>query len=235
MHEDEDARDSPPPAVDIDLPTVTDQPALSPRRSQPLQEVSPNASPLRSTHAHKRESGETNESEPPVNVKTKVAPSTTSPEEVQSIVSAPATEPSKQTETDHAATLASLLSNRHSHTSPAEPVQRLKCRKLGRAPSGSNLMSRSLSGSTGAAADEGEDGEDRRSSGPQQPELPSTQLGYEAPESEQARLQMAKRMGTSFNDDTVGRRVEKVGMVKDAATSSGGGGGARAARSRQRK
>lgn len=137
------------------------------------------------------------------------------------------------TEVDHAATLASLISNRHSHTSPAEPVQRLKSRKLGRAPSGSNLMSRSLSGSTGAAADDGEEGQEGRSSGPQQPELPSTQLGYEAPEAEQARLQMAKRMGTSYSDDSVGRVVEKVGMVKDAATSSGGG--SRAARSRPKK
>jgi len=98
-------------------------------------------------------------------------------------------------------------------------------------------MSRTLSGSTGVVADEGEEGAggERTSSGLQKSELPSTQLGYETPEAEQARLQMAKRMGTSFDDEMVGRRVERLGVVKDATTSINGGGGARAARSRLKK
>ena len=233
VHEDEDADELPAPALDTDLPIASDLPVLSPRRSQPLQEMSPNASPRRQLPDQKQEPLETSDADQPT--KEKVKPSTTPPnEDLHSTTPAPATEPPMRTETDHAAHLASLISNRRGHTSPAEPVQRIKSRKLGRAPSGSNLMSRSLSGSTGAAAaEDGDDGDERTSSGLQQPELPSTQLGYEAPEAEQARLQMAKKMGTSFPDDTVGKRVEKVGMVKDAV--SGGGGGARAARSRPKK
>lgn len=222
--------------VDADLPAPiqTDHRSLSPRQSKPLQNISPNASPSKVSReaendalsvkkgAHSPQLSAGHLKTPPEDASDLMAPAP-----------APATEPPKRASLDPAAELATLISHRRHNTSPAEPVQRLKSRKLGRAPSGSNLMSRSLSGSTGAPADDGDDGEERR--GAQQPELPSTQLGYEAPEAEQARAQMAKRMGTSFSDDTVGRRVERVGMVKDATSSNAGGSGARAAKSRPKR
>lgn len=44
----------------------------------------------------------------------------------------------------------------------------------------------------------------------------STQLGYEVPDAEIHRLQMAKRMGLSLTDDNSGTKVASLGTVKDA-------------------
>lgn len=45
---------------------------------------------------------------------------------------------------------------------------------------------------------------------------PSTQLGYDLPETEAHREQMAKKLGTSFANDTLGKKLESLGTVKDS-------------------
>jgi hypothetical protein len=151
----------------------------------------------------------------------------------------PAPLPATRPQADWTADLASLMEKQQRRTALSDhhtPAQRLKYRKLGRAASGGNLTNRTNSAST-TLNQEAQHGDLSFSGSPDslsapQAELPSTQIGYETLEAEAARMQMAKRMGTSYSDESTGTRMASVGTVRDSAAAASAPG---RARNRQRK
>ena len=152
-------------------------------------------------------------------------------------------------QTDWTANLASIMEKQQRRTASSEhhpnPAQRLKHRKLGRAASGSSLASRT---NTGSSTVNNNNPDLRRgdTSFSDSSEslaavqenllalpLPSTQVGYETPEAEAARMQMAKRMGTSYEDESSGTRLASLGTVRDSAAPGSATGGR--SRNRARK
>lgn len=202
---------------------------------QPLTDISPNASPHKPQPSIEDSfSKPTKLGSPPIADQSIGQLDSTSTKPTPSLGPA---EPTPPPPPDYyTASLASLMSHRRgvSHlstsSSTSDPTQhRQKPRKLGRAESNSNLTNRSHSGATDLSTRqdlydlaEGEDASSAREV--QQP--PSTQLGYETPEAEAAKLMMAKKLGTVIGDESSGTRLKSLGTVKD--TASGGGGGARA-------
>ena len=108
----------------------------------------------------------------------------------------------------------SALSSRHDIPVKA---QRRTHRKLGRAPSGNN----GDSSFTRPTRLEIEDSVDTASpltldaSGERIP-LPSQQLSYDAPGDEEHRRLMSRKLGTTFEDESIGKRIGAIGTVKDA-------------------
>ena len=159
----------------------------------------------------------------------------------------PTPQPPVRPQAEWTADLASLMEKQQRRPSSEHinnPAQRLKHRKLGRAISGSSLASRTNEASTTAQPHHQDTGSKDTSfsespaeaTAARENDLPSTQIGYETPEAEAARRQMAKRMGTNYSDESVGTRLASLGTVRDsagsgAATTSGGG---RAVRTRTR-
>lgn len=91
---------------------------------------------------------------------------------------------------------------------------RRRKRGLGRAASA--ISHRSTSASIEYAVDELDPFHDDTEKPSSVPVLPSTQLGYEVPETEAHRQEMAKKLGTSFASDVVGKKLEGLGTVKDS-------------------
>lgn len=204
----------------------------------PLQAISPNASPRR------KPSTDQEKVTPPIEGQDL---NTEEPSEMQADTnerppSAAEESPAgpERLQTNWTANLASIMERQQRRTASSEhpnPAQRLKHRKLGRAASGSSLASRTNSGST-AVNQELRNGEKSFSDSSDshaaaQEDLPGTQIGYETLEAEAARMQMAKRMGTSYSDESSGTRLASLGTVRDSAAPAGAPGGR--SRNRARK
>jgi len=253
MHEDDDEDDDDnehnddEPAVPVEGEELgtTYEPSA---KVVPLQAISPNASPRKQpsvdrqkvtspTEDHKISDASNPEERIQVLGDTKEAP--------LSPIDEPSAKPAAQhlparPEAEWITDLASIMQRQQRHTTSSEhqtPAQRLKHRKLGRAASGSSLASRTNTGSTSANLDTRHGdmsfSESPESLAPAQENLPSTQVGYETLEAEAARMQMAKRMGTSYSDETSGTRLASLGTVKDSAAPASATGGR--ARNRARK
>ncbi|OQN97416.1 hypothetical protein B0A48_16575 [Cryoendolithus antarcticus] len=230
IHEDDD--DSPviirPPPVEAPTPMHHS----SQCRSQPLQDIPPNASPRKPdrdrevVHVDGDDESTTNQPR-----KTPASPPTLNASEHPP-------SPAIAKEPEYTADLQALMEQRRAASRPGTssssiqpPLQRLKSRRLGRATSGSSLNPRSLSGTSidqaiatrhkfadgvGGFADDA----DHDAPTPSAPAPPSTQLGYDTPEAAAAKLHMEKRMGPSFSDAPTGTRVASLGTVKDSGLGS---------------
>nr|OQO23490.1 hypothetical protein B0A51_08930 [Rachicladosporium sp. CCFEE 5018] len=227
IHEDDD--DSPviiePPLVEATAPMQQG----SQSRSQPLQDIPPNASPRKPDRD--REVVQIDGDDEPHTYQPKKTPA--SPPTSNASQHPPS--PAKPAEPEYTADLQALIEQRRvsrpgSSSSIQPPLQRLKSRRLGRATSGSSLNPRSLSGTSidqaiatrhqladgvGEFADDADDNAPTHSA----PESPGTQLGYDTPEAAAAKLHMEKRMGPSFSDAPTGMRVASLGTVKDSGAS----------------
>lgn len=250
MHEDEDEDDDDDDdnndhdTHDLAMPTNGDDATVA--KAVPLQPVSLNASP------RKRPSVDKQPVSPPVeDLRTSKRADVEDSDEMKSntkhVVSPPSEDTSPQPaalpargQAELTADLASLVERQQRRTADSEhhtPAQRLKHRKLGRAASGSSLANRTNSGSTTINQDT-RHGDTSFSESPDslsapQENLPGTQIGYETLEAEAARLQMAKRMGTSYSDENSGTRLASLGTVRDSAGPAAAPGGR--ARNRARK
>lgn len=253
MHEDDDEDDdnehnddgAAAPAQDEDL-TKTHEAS---KKAVPLQTISPNASPRRKQHSIDQQKviSPPQDHDPLEAISTEEHNETqTDTHEGQSLpVDGPPADfeapPSpERLETNWTASLASIMEKQQRRTASSEhpnPAQRLKHRKLGRAASGSSLASRTNSGSATAnqelAYGEKSFSDSSDSHAAAQEDLPSTQIGYETLEAEAARMQMAKRMGTSYSDESSGTRLASLGTVRDSAAPAGAPGGR--SRNRARK
>ena len=141
--------------------------------------------------------------------------------------SATAPEPVAATEktTDLTRTMSEIIARRQTASHSSNDImhpRRRKDRKLGRAPSGSNgaiAFTRptglEIADSVDTASPMTEDGTMAGSSLHQAP-MPSQQLSYDAPGAEEHRRLMSKKMGMKFVEENTGRRVESLGLVKDA-------------------
>ena len=243
MHEDDDEDDnnehndddSAGPVQGEDLDTLH----KTSTKGVPLQAISPNASP------HKQHFIDKQKVTPPIDVAEAINTEnqTEAEADAKDGPASPADEPPANHEhlqTDWTANLASIVERQQRRTASSEHhthAQRLKHRKLGRAASGSSLASRTNSGSA-AANQELRQGDKSFSDSSDshvaaQEDLPSTQIGYETLEAEAARMQMAKRMGTSYSDENSGTRLASLGTVRDSAAPAGAPGGR--SRNRARK
>ena len=234
VHEDDD--DS--PSLDGELlPAATTTPV-----SQPLQELSPNKSP-RKTSATSKDGDEDTSSRREDQFKP--SSHTTSPSKPGSppkplntlsrATSNAEAPPQARPESELRADLLGLLNSRSgaSKTSSAtgsQPQQNRKNRKLGRAPSGISNRSASAQSehvSPALPPEISESAADGFSVSREAPAPPSTQLGYETPEAEAHRLQMSKKMGTKLQDDSGMKRLASLGTVKDSTLSGDAGVGNR--------
>jgi len=219
------------------------------KRTVPLQAISPNASPRKQHFIDQQKV-----TSPPQNRDSLEAINTEGHNDMQANTkegqSSPVDEPPANPEappsperlqTNWTASLASIMEKQQRRTASSEhpnPAQRLKHRKLGRAASGSSLASRTNSGSATANQElrHGDksfsDSSDSHATA--QEGLPSTQIGYETLEAEAARMQMAKRMGTSYSDESSGTRLASLGTVRDSAAPGNNAPGGRS-RNRTRK
>jgi hypothetical protein len=205
----------------------------------PLQPISPNASPRKPASIDQdHEISKASRAKDSTVANANMKDATPSPVD-DSPAPQPAPPPTRD-QADWTADLASIVEKQQRRTVSSEhhtPAQRLKHRKLGRAASGSSLANRTNSGST-VVNQEAQLGDLSFSTSSNSlsavPEnLPSTQIGYETLEAEAARIQMAKRMGTSYEDENAGTRLASLGTVKDSAAPASAP-GARA-RKRARK
>lgn len=230
-------------AEDVRRPAETSR---SPRRSRPLQEMSPNASPRKDVRPELDTRLEDNpapkipvadgEILPIPTVATLLSPKPSSPSPVPT--RAASESPGKKSR-NLTATLAGLIQQQHASSRPttAEPAvpPRRKSRPLGRSASG--IGNRSLSASNnsdhGNSQSRGSEAQDSDSipraeiSAPP----PCTQLGYETAEAEAHRVAMGKRMGIEFGDEGEGggRRERGLAGVKESGLGAVGGIGERRA------
>lgn len=252
MHEDEDEDDDGGPAHPV---SVEDDYSAGPGKAVPLQDISNHPSPRkqsspehhitkRSTEQHHSLDGSLDaEDASPIDQPggdTNEAPAHT---EDETSAPLPTPQPPVRLQAEWTADLASLMEKqqrRPSSEHDKNPAQRLKHRKLGRAISGSSLTNRTNDASTRAQLHHQDTAGSKDNSFSESTDelpavisrensLPSTQIGYETPEAEAARRQMAKRMGTTYSDESVGTRLASLGTVKDSGGSAGGaaGGGGR--------
>ncbi|KAK6440701.1 DNA helicase [Oleoguttula sp. CCFEE 5521] len=226
IHEDDDG--SP---VIIEPPRMEAAAAVqqsSQSRSQPLQDIPPNASPRQP--ARDQEIVRIDDDDEPnthQSGKTPASPHTSN-------TSQHPRSPAKPTEPEYTADLQAIMEQRRA-SRPASssgiqpPLQRLKSRRLGRATSGSSLNPRSLSGTsidqvaprhnlTDWHSDFADDA-DANAPTHSAPVPPSTQLGYDTPEAAAAKLHTEKRMGAGFSDARTGSRIPSLGTVKDSGAS----------------
>lgn len=227
FHEDDDAS----PSLDSELLGAHSNTATRRKAAQPLQEVSPNLSP-------RKTSAESKESHDDISCKLETEAKLTAHPEALSKPESPSKSPTKApavTEGCHAqlpaqnlnADLAELLhrttTSRPNSASERSPEKRKK-RPLGRAPSGISNRSNSSNLSPALPAESPEASEaDGFNAAKEVPLPPSTQLGYETPEAEAHRLQMSKKMGTKLQDDNGLTRLASVGTVKDTTLASQAG------------
>jgi len=254
VHEDEDEEDNDDSARPVN---GDDKPASE--KAVPLQDISAN-SPRKpssaeahatktSTEHHQSLDGPLDAEEAqPIDMPADETYEAPSHGEDETPAPLPTPQPPVRPQAEWTADLASLMEKqqrRPSSENTNNPAQRLKHRKLGRAISGSSLASRTNEVSTSAQLHHQDTASKDNSFSESPDELtatagehdqPSTQIGYETPEAEAARRQMAKRMGTTYSDESVGTRLASLGTVRDSAGSgaAAGGGGSRAARTRAR-
>lgn len=240
MHEDDDD-DGDPGSIDTEalppLPSETFQ-----RRPHPLQEVSPNRSPRKSS-----QTSDEKKATIAISSETLARPSsrTISPEKAaqeraqdadEQVEPAKLPGPREQLAADLTELLNRQTASRPGSASATAPPHKRKSRPLGRAPSG--ISNRSLSASAQSdsfsqtAADAAVDG--FTTAAVADPAPLSTQLGYETPEAEAHRLQMSKKMGTTLREEGGLKRVASVGTVKDGSldVEAGVGGRVRGRRAR---
>ncbi|KAL1302302.1 hypothetical protein AAFC00_002717 [Neodothiora populina] len=149
---------------------------------------------------------------------------------------APATDDDKLRLTEE---IKSLLERRKEASASAEqalPPRKRKDRKLGRAPSNMSNPPAPASLRYGRST---EVEESTASASPMDLGMiiPSQQLGYETADAKEHRARMSKRTGTNLLDnESTGKRVESIGLVKDIAADNGGTSvGGRVRRSRHAK
>jgi len=235
VHEDDD---EPAFVTTEDLPALAPTVELPPKRSQPLQELSPNLSPPKGSQKQVTEDGEaekpaqkTSDTLGPSSPKPFVAPaSPKSPRRTPNLEpQQPAPRPREELEADLAALLNRQSSRPGSSTSDALPQKR-KNRPLGRSASGigPRTASSAASDQTGSPLVQHEvsgDAADGFSSFAKEAPLPpSTQLGYDSGEGEQHRAMMEKRLKITLQDESSGKRVASLGTVKDSSSTGGEGG-----------
>lgn len=243
VHEDEndeDAKDG--PSSRADKPACKGEANSLPNRSAPLRSISSNASsgkPATSDEPEEKQENESHVASKHIRTSSNNAEGFTATENEDDVSPVnQVDQPPSRGHADWTADLASLVEQQQRRTNSSEhhqPAERLKHRKLGRAASGSSFGTRTTTGSTTANNDQGvteasfsESSEQAAGAGsfPSAPEgLPSTQLGYETPEAEAARQQIAKRMGTSYADEGVGTRLASLGTVRDSSAAANATGG----------
>lgn len=246
MHEDDDEDDENEHNDDnLTGPVQDEDPNTTHKTSTkaaPLQAISPNASPRRKPSTDQQKvtlPDEDLDSPSAFNAEESIEMQADTNERPPSAADEPPANP-ERLQTNWTANLASIMERQQRRTASSEhpnPAQRLKHRKLGRAASGSSLASRTNSGST-AVNQELRQGDKSFSDSSEslaaaQEDLPSTQIGYETLEAEAARMQMAKRMGTSYSDESSGTRLASLGTVRDSTAPAGAAGGR--SRNRTRK
>lgn len=217
VHEDDDDEAPILRGLLLERPTESSQ-----RTSQPLQELSPNRSPrkiiidseiLRGEYG--RVKGDT--ASP---IKTALSSCTG----IGTNVDEPATTRARPELDADISDLFKSASSRPSSATGMRSLQTRKKRPLGRAPSGISNRSTSISNhsdrpSTVLPSDESFDPAIEGFAPPPAVVPPSTQLGYETPEAEAHRLELAKALGKDFEDEEGFKRIASVGTVKDAATN----------------
>ncbi|KAK1056397.1 protein kinase activating protein dpb11 [Friedmanniomyces endolithicus] len=240
IHEDEDGTPSVADEPSLDVVTL---PKPEPIRSQPLQEIEPNASP----RIQGQNDGNTDESTdskasqtlPPSPSKSLVPPLLPKRPHSISVPEPAAPPPPPRRPQDLNADIAALLHHQTASrsTEPHDPAPLLlkrKNRPLGRSTSGIG-GTRPLSASapsdspslaleiTGSAAD----GFTNFSAKEAGSLPPCTQLGYETADAEAHRSLMEKQMRVCLVDESCGVRVASVGVVKDSFVGGGEGVGNR--------
>ena len=228
VHEDDEVEES--AARDVDI--LSHDVHLSPSsQTFPLKERSPNASPTAKQTASRFPGDDRLTDIPsiPPEHRSQEELAANDLEETHKSDAQQAVKPPEDLSADLASLSRQLLSARRGSPSVDITQARRKNRKLGRALS--SLSNRSASASAEMHAKTTSEYQDNQSTVDQAghltattaPLLPSTQLGYETSEAEAHRLQMAKKMGTSFADDGGGRRVASIGVVKDSERITPGG------------
>ncbi|KAK0264300.1 protein kinase activating protein dpb11 [Friedmanniomyces endolithicus] len=240
IHEDDD--DDTPAAVDKPLLELITVPKPELTRSQPLQEIEPNASP----RMHDQNDGTTDDSaelKTPKTFSPKRVALPTSPKSPHSLSAPePGPPPPPRPPQDLTADIAALLHHQTASRSaephdPAPPRLKRKNRPLGRSTSGIG-STRPLSASapsdtpsippeqaTGSAADGYTNFSSKVGAGTLPPSC--TQLGYETADAEAHRSVMEKQMKVCLVDESCGVRVASVGTVKDSFVAGGEGVGNR--------
>ncbi|KAK4553854.1 protein kinase activating protein dpb11 [Recurvomyces mirabilis] len=193
-------------------------PALESARPEPLQVLSPNASPRKAGSQSKL-------IEPTMSGDDENAPETSMTlDEIQTDekIDEPK-QPLLKPHEDLRADLAALI-HRPPSARPASVAsdipQKRKSRKLGR--STSSMANRTFTGSAQSASsllreETDPSGEHPPTSLATEAELPlGTQLGYETADAEAHRVMMERKMKVSLQDSSSGKRVASVGMIKDS-------------------
>lgn len=230
----EEEDDDGPPPLDNDMPPAPTTLVLSPKKSQPLQEISPNLSPHK-TRAQVDDSKSKVAAAQDVSLEALSRDSpmpVTAPQSPKSPLEPPKPEtqqPLARQPEEATAELASLMRQQFTSrpdSASSEPLpQKRKTRPLGRNLSGISNRSASASApsdNTSPAITEGAADGYTSFSSKEVVLPPSTQLGYENPEAEALRRQMGRQMGLELGDEAEGRRVKGLGMVRDAVVGGGG-------------
>lgn len=206
----EDDDDEQTPIVHDDQPT----PVLE-TIQQPLKDISPNRSQPRKDAENDKDKDDTAEG---VVTEKPSAPPHRAPTRPRPAKDDLGKQPKKMEELT--SDLASILARQHSSRpgSSTEPQKR-KHRPLGRNLSTiSNHSGTSASPNLQSEIPESSSAVDGFAASREVFSLPpSTQLGYDTPEAEAHRRKLCEQMGTSFQEEGMGKRVASVGTVKDSA------------------
>lgn len=233
MHEDDDAA-----SIDTEALPPLPSNTKSQRRSHPLQEVSPNCSPLKTSETlHEKRDIEISSETLGKRSSRTVSPDKDAPQGVcdptLDMATSDPREPTKilRPHEQLTADLTELL-NRQTASRPGSasaplPPHKRKSRPLGRAPSGISNRSLSASAQSDSLSQNADAAVDGFTAAVAEPAPPSTQLGYETADAEAHRLQMSKKMGTALQDEGGLKRVASVGTVKDSSLSADAGVGNR--------
>ncbi|KAK5705993.1 protein kinase activating protein dpb11 [Elasticomyces elasticus] len=233
VHEDDDEDDDATATVEETMADAAPVPVLEPTRAQPLQEISPNASPRRSGPVQEKTDDNLKSNTVFPSSGPKVVPLPVSPASPRSRpAQEPEAPPPPRPAPDLQADIAALLQNSRSQSNEPPVQQRRKNRPLGRSASGigSRVVSASSisdhADSPGVRQDSTDSAADGFASYTREAvPPPSTQLGYETADAEAHRQMMERRMKVSLQDESTGKRVASVGTVKDSFVAGGGDGG----------
>jgi hypothetical protein len=235
MYEDENES----PSLDCNLVAAPTTVAPVRKSSQPLQEVSPNLSPRKTSQSSKGgdedvSSKSEDQSKPALRAMPPSKPASPPqlPVKPDTAPDNPASQ--AQAQQNFSADLADIIHRSRPNSAAGRSPEKRKKRPLGRAPSGISNRSNSSNLSSALPVEVPETLEaDGFNVASDVAAPPSTQLGYETPEAEAHRLQMSKKLGTKLHDDHGMTRVASVGTVKDSTPSSAAGVGGRV-RTKQR-
>ena len=220
--------------VTSELPPAPTAAAPSLRSSQPLQEISPNSSPRKTTQGPILDGAEEMPSKTnylensrsrtmsPVKSASPLASAPGLSRATSNAGAHPPARPRHGLTADLADLLNTSVASRPGSAAGPGPPQKRKARPLGRAPSGISNRSASVQSerqSPALPSDIVDSAADGFGTSREAPMPPSTQLGYETPEAEAHRQQMSKKMGTKLQDDSGLRRLASLGTVKDSSLS----------------